>query len=236
MDNCVGFNELMKLACEKSMKREIAKFDALDVSDVTVSPRAERRFKRSLKRALSKNNAPYFMLKRVAVACILIFALLVGITVTVEPVRAFFQELIMGWFDDHIDVSIEKENTRQYPKYVKDVAVPDLPEGWRIEPANPEAKSAFFIYTPDNEWIIYSQTTVTVDYAITREDYVIEEIELPGDQKGYLLDNQAERFMVLIWQEEYFFNVESFEADKEDIILAAKLIAEKRSEQINNNK
>lgn len=219
-----NFDILMKLAVDKFMEDEIAEFDALDTSDVTVTEKTRRKVMNTLRMKYLRESIGFQVTKRIMVACLAIVTVLFAVAMSVQPVRAAFWEAVVTWYEDYIAIRMKKDPEVDYPKVIEERILPEnLPEGWRTEVfSESKAGGMYHIYGPKDEYIVYKQMVVTDTSSwYDNTDCVVEEIVLDDNVKGYLL-TYSDGDIVVCWMEQYKFSLLGRGASKEQLIQIAK--------------
>jgi len=124
-----NFDILMKLAVDKCMEDEIAEFDALDTSDITVPEKTRRKVMNTLRMKYLRESLGVQIMKRITVACLAIVTVLFAAAMSIQPIRAAFWEAVVTWYEDYIAIRMEKDPEVDYPKVIEERILPEnLPE------------------------------------------------------------------------------------------------------------
>lgn len=219
-----NFDILMKLAVDKFMEDEIAEFDALDTSDVTVTEKTRRKVMNTLRMKYLRESIGFQVTKRIMVACLAIVTVLFAVAMSVQPVRAAFWEAVVTWYEDYIAIRMKKDPEVDYPKVIEERILPEnLPEGWRTEVfSEDKVIGMYHIYGPNEEYIVYKQIVV-IDATswYNNKDCIIEEIMINDNVKGYLLTYSYGN-IVVHWTEQYEFSLSGENTSREQLIQIAK--------------
>ncbi len=219
-----NFDILMKLAVDKCMEDEIAEFDALDTSDITVPEKTRRKVMNTLRMKYLRESIGFQITKRITVACLAIVTVLFAAAMSIQPIRAAFWEAVVTWYEDYIAIRMEKDPEVDYPKVIEERILPEnLPEGWRIETVSEDkAGGRYHMYGTDGEYIIYKQMVVTDTSSwYDNTDCIIEEITIDDNVKGYLL-TYSNGDIVVYWMERYKFSLLGRNTFEELLIQIAK--------------
>ena len=225
MQACTNFDTLIRMACEEIIDEEIAEIEKFDDSNVTISPKTTRQFKKALRIALFKESAGYRIIKKSLVACIVVFALLVVTVVAVEPVRTKFFDVVTKWYNECIELIYKVDEEEEYPKYFEDNIIPLLPEGWSIESVNPDKDYSgnYRIKTCDGKNIFFSQLPVGSSSSVNNTEYTLKYVQLDNGNQATLFEFE-DGFTSLMWEDDYIFVLESFEVTADELIKLANTI------------
>ena len=221
-----NFDILMKLAVDRCMEDEIAEFDALDTSDITVTEKTRWKVMNTLRMKYLRESLGVQIMKRVAVACLAIVTVLFAAAMSIQPIRAAFWEAVVTWYEDYIAIRMEKGPDVDYPKVIEERILPEnLPEEWRIETVSEDKVGGrYHIYGSNGEYIIYRQMVVTdASSWYDNTDCVIEEIMIDDNIRGYLL-TYSDGDIVVYWMEQYKFSLLGRDTSEEQLIQIAKNI------------
>ncbi len=219
-----NFDILMKLAVDKCMEDEIAEFDALDTSDITVTEKTRRKVMNTLRMKYLRESLGVQIMKRLIVACLAIVTVLFAAAMSIQPIRAAFWEAVVTWYEDYIAIRMEKDPEVDYPKVIEERILPEnLPEGWRIEVfSEDKVFGVYHIYGPDGEYIVYNQIVVTDAVPwFNNKDCVVEEIMIKDNVEGYLL-TYSDDDIIVYWIEQYEFSLSGRNVPKEQLLQIAK--------------
>lgn len=219
-----NFDILMKLAVDKCMEDEIAEFDALDTSDITVTEKIRRKVMNALRMKYLCESIGVQIMKRITIACLAIVTVLFAAAMSIQPIRAAFWEAVVTWYEDYIAIRMEKDPDVDYPKVIEERILPEnLPEGWRIEIVSEnKASGRYHMYGSDGEYIIYKQMVATDTSSwYDNTDCAIEEITIDDNVSGYLL-TYSDGDIIVYWMEQYKFSLLGRDTSKELLIQIAK--------------
>ena len=219
-----NFDILMKLAVDKCMEDEIAEFDALDTSDITVSDKTRRKVMNTLRMKYLRESIGFQITKRITVACLAIVTVLFAAAMSIQPIRAAFWEAVVTWYEDYIAIRIEKDPEVDYPKVIEERILPEnLPDGWRMEVfSEDKAGGLYQIYGTNNEYIVYQQMVVTDAVPwLDNKDCVVKEIMIKDNVEGYLL-TYSDGDIIVYWIEQYEFSLSGRYVSKEQLLQIAK--------------
>lgn len=224
-NNKVSFDVLMRLACEKMMDEEIRAFDSLDCSDIHISRKTDIKFERALRRALFRSSAAYRTLKTVSIACVLIFAILVGTVIFVEPVRARVWQLVTNRTGNNaIKIEFSKGDDDIETGELGEAGFPKLEEGWKVAESYeyPEFGS-FVIKSEAGESIVYSYLEPEREIFFDNSTHITEDVELKSGITAYLF-TYDKGINVLIWKNIYVYKLSSSDVDGDFLIKMANSI------------
>lgn len=221
----IDLETAIRLACEDLAKEDADRFDSLDVSDVTVSEKITRIFKRKLRSAIFKASTGYKIFQKTAIACVVAFAVLFGVVATVEPVRAYFWKIFIKQYDEYFEVEMVPDDKIEYPTYFKEYRKPVLPEGWTIKSSHPDniETGGYIITTADGREIAYFQMVANYSSWMDNSPHVIKEITLKNGAKAYLFEYE-DGCVILQWQTDYKFSLGSFQVGSDELIKLANTI------------
>ena len=217
------FERLMKLAANACMDDEAAFFDELDTINVTTTARTRRLVERANRKAKRRSPIRLKKMKRIAVACVIAGAILLGTVMGVPPVRASLWDKIISWYREYVGVLFEKEDV---PVYVEGEFLPTyLPDGWKIELISDNKTVKFYLISDDNgEEIFYRQRPIkNKEIKVDSGECTIEKIKLNDEVIAYLCTYSDGRIN-LTWQGEYIFILESDKNLREILISIAESI------------
>ena len=219
-----NFDILMKLAVDRCMEDEIAEFDALDTSDITVPEKTRRKVMNTLRMKYLRESLGVQIMKRITVACLAIVTVLFAAAMSIQPIRAAFWEAVVTWYEDYIAIRMEKDPEVDYPKVIEERILPEnLPEGWRIEVfSEDKAGGMYHMYGPNDEYIVYQQIVVTNAVPwFDNKDCVVKEIMIKDNVEGYLL-SYSDGDIIVYWIGQYEFSLSSRNVSKEQLLQIAK--------------
>ena len=221
-----NFDILMKLAVDKCMEDEIAEFDALDTSDITVPEKTRRKVMNTLQMKYLRESIGFQITKRITVACLAIVTVLFAAAMSIQPIRAAFWEAVVTWYENYLAIRIEKDPRIDYPKVINERILPeDLPEGWKIDVIGEDKVGGMYeIYGTAEEYIVYEQIVFTGRYVwYDNTDCTIDEILINGDTTAYLL-TYLDGDIAIHWVDRYEFSLFSENSSHEQIIIIAENI------------
>lgn len=91
----IHFDIIMKLAAKACLDAEVAEFDAIDTSNITVSKKTAQKVGRAMRLAAIKDSYSTSVLKKIAIACLLVGTILFTTAMCIQPVRAAFWDAIV---------------------------------------------------------------------------------------------------------------------------------------------
>ena len=224
-NNKVSFDVLMRLACEKMMDEEIRAFDSLDCSDIHISRKTDIKFERMLRRALFRSSAAYRTLKTVSIACVLIFAILVGTVIFVEPVRARVWQLVTNRTGyNAIKIEFSDVNATETGDLSKP-GFPKLEDGWEVAESFESHSFGNYILKSKEGYVIsytYFENTNT-DILFDNSAHIVEDIKLENGITAYLFSYENSE-QSLIWKNKHTFILEGTNVSQNILIKIANSI------------
>lgn len=221
-----NFDILMKLAVNKCMEDEIALFDSLDVSEVTVSDKTRRKVTMTIRRQSIRNSAWLQMTKRVAVACLVFVTVFFASAMCIQPVRAAFWNAIVTWYEEYIGIVFEREDEIEYPTTIEERILPEsLLDGWTIEVlVESIASNEYMLSGPSNEIVFYSQDIVDeAEMWYDNTDCVVNKITIHDQTEAYWI-HYADGSNTITWKEQYIFTLVGLDVSKEILVEIAETI------------
>lgn len=221
-----NFDILMKLAVNKCMEDEIALFDSLDVSEVTVSDKTRRKVTMTLRRQSIRNSAWLQMTKRVVVACLVFVTVFFASAMCIQPVRAAFWNAIVTWYEEYIGIVFEREEEIEYPTTIEERILPEfLPEGWTIDVLDESEYSNEYMLTgPLNELVFYRQGIVDeTETWYDNTECKINIITIHEQTDAYWI-RYTDGSNTLTWKEQYIFTLAGLDVSKEILVEIAEAI------------
>ena len=221
-----NFDILMKLAVNKCMEDEIALFDSLDTSDTAVSQKTRRKVMNTLRQQKLQNSAWMQIVKRTAVACLVIITIAFASAMCIQPIRAGLWNAILTWYEECIGITFEKEEDAEYPTIIEERIVPEtLPDGWTIEQLDGGTIGYNYMLTgPAGETVLYMQGVVNdQEMWFDNTDCEINTILLHGNIEAYWL-HYAYGCNTITWQDRYTFTLIGEDVSKEILVEIAEAI------------
>lgn len=217
------FERLMKLAANACMDDEAAFFDELDTTNVTTTARTRRLVERANRKAKRRSPIRLKKMKRIAVACVIAGAILLGTVMGVPPVRASLWDKIISWYREYVGVFFEKEDA---PVYVEGEFLPAyLPDGWTIEAIGDSQSGKLYMISGTHEETIYYRYRAVIEkeVMVDNHDCIVEKIKLNNEILAYFCTYPDGR-VNLTWQGEYTFVLEGNKNLREILISIAESI------------
>lgn len=221
-----NFDILMKLAVNKCMEDEIALFDSLDVSEVTVSDKTRRKVTMTLRRQSIRNSAWLQMTKRVVVACLVFVTVFFASAMCIQPVRAAFWNAIVTWYEEYIGIVFEKGEEIEYPTTIEERILPEsLPDEWEIEVlVESIVRNEYMLSGPSNEIVLYSQNIVDeAEMWYDNTDCEVNEITIHDQTEAYWI-HYADGSNTITWRGKYIFTLAGLDVSKEMLVEIAEVI------------
>lgn len=223
---------ILKLAAEQCLDEDVAAFDALDISDITVSRKTRNRVLRAASKAQTDASWHIFtqVLKKAAVICLVTVSLLFAAAMSIEPVRAAFWEAIVTWYDEYIGINFDYEDEGYIPTKIERVILPDIPEGWETVELTSDSVTVFYmIYGTEGEYITYQQmTSDDGEIWVDNTDCIFEMILLNEKYDAYLCTHNDGRYQI-IWKNRYVFAISGENVDLDVLIGIAETINKKNN-------
>lgn len=221
-----NFDILMKLAVNKCMEDEIALFDSLDTSDTAVSQKTRRKVMNTLRQQKLQNSAWMQIVKRTAVACLVIITIAFTSAMCIQPIRAGLWNAILTWYEECIGITFEKEEDAEYPTIIEERIVPEtLPDGWTIEQLDGSKFGYDYMLTgPSGEIVLYMQGLVDgQEVWFDNTDCEISTILLHDQTEAYWI-HYADGSNTITWKGQYIFTLAGLDVSKEILVEIAEAI------------
>ena len=216
------FDELMRKTCYGIVADRNKLFEE-NVFDITLEPRVERTFKKSLRRVTAGRAIGLGRLAKTVVACLLVAVVLLGSALVIEPVRAYIWNNIVRYFDDSVEIEFNGDEGSAVDKGAEQYVVPVLPEGWTMKKLDPDEEGGITVITTNAEEIIYfNQYFGEVNIGLDSEN-ILKETMLKNGCKAYLFDN-GDGFLSLIWKDGQVFTLQSRDVGEEPLMALAESI------------
>ena len=222
----INFDILMKLAVNKCMEDEIALFDSLDTSDTAVSQKTRRKVMNTLRQQKLQNSAWMQIVKRTAVACLVIITIAFASAMCIQPIRAGLWNAILTWYEECIGITFEKEEDAEYPTIIEERIVPEtLPDGWTIEQLDGSKFGYDYMLTgPSGEIVLYMQGLVDgQEMWFDNTDCEINTILLHDQTEAYWI-HYADGSNTITWKGQYIFTLAGLDVSKEILVEIAEAI------------
>ncbi len=225
--NDVNFPVLVKLAAQEYMVQEIADFDALDDSAITVSVKAVRKFHNRLLFQKIREAKILLYMKRIAVAVMVIATVNFAGAMCIQPVRAAFWETVITWCERYLIVQLSGDEAEEYPRTIEKRMLPAyLPEGWVIQVFEEDERGGMYeLIGPEGGYIGYDQKVFNPEFPTLYDntDCSVSEITIRDDISACLLTYGDGRF-TLTWVDEYEFHLQADPLSFEELIRIAESI------------
>ena len=220
----LDFDNIISAACKKSIDIETEQYNTFFNTEAVVSSQTNSKLNRIMNATLFKYSKAYMLLKRGAIACVIVLAVIVGTYVTVEPVKAYIDQLFEKWFDNSIEIEFIPESDKYYPTTFEEHITPILEEGWSIEQLSPgEPTGNYIITTSDNQTIRYSQALINTGIWIDDSEHIKENITLKNGITAYLYI-YSDGYSLLMWENRYIFSISGWNIDENTLIHFANTI------------
>lgn len=222
INNDEKFESLMRRAAEMCAEKEIAEFEALDTTGVTVSDELKQKIFDSIHAESKRRFGGFRIKKRVAAACAAAICAVSVTAVSIRPIRAAVIDAFVTLYEKYLTISISSDDETELPKRIEERILPDLPEGWRIETFDEDEIGGIYeIFGTDGEYIIYDQSIITDSLRkYNSENCVIEKIEITDGVWGYVL-TYSYGDIVVHWENGYEFSLLGRDISTEQLIQTA---------------
>lgn len=219
------FEILMRLATKECLDEEVAEFNAIDTSDITISKKTTRKVMRAIWLASIRDSQGMIVLKKVVVASMLICTILFTSMMCIRPVRAAFWNAIVTWYENHIGIVFVQEDTVEYPEFIEETVLPDLPDGWTLSVIyEGQSGGTYLISSADENQILYYQMPVPDNELwYDNTECTIAEVTLENDLEAYLCVYKDGR-MILTWVSKYVFVLQGESVASDVLIRIAESI------------
>ena len=219
--NNASLERLISDSCRDIASDEAALFDAVDVTDITVSAETEKRFSKMLDRAFFKESRTFWILKRIVVAVAVILALLCIVVAAVETLRNRLWKFKEQPNANCVKIKLETEAGEdiEYPKYIVESKLPKIKDGWKIEGVKTTMPipPAYIITTDDGKLIYYSISAVHSELYADNSKHTVEEAVLSNGQKAVVIDYEY-GYCIVLWQDVNRYDLSSHDVGKEVLL------------------
>lgn len=206
------FDARMRDAAQRSLDKEVAAFDALDPDAAVVSTKTERRILRAI-HTLCAPRTRRTRLRRIAACAAILLSLTVAALLCVEPIRAAVWNFFFEWYEDHVVVRVGADEDA--PSVIKEVILPDLPQGWTAsEIANNPSAVCYRYDGPQGEQLFYDQSPINPNavHAFDSEHSTVRAVALEGGYTAQLFVFDSGTSL-LFWSNRYTFSVSLKDGD-----------------------
>lgn len=200
------FETLLKLGAKECLDADVAMFNALDVSDIEISPKTTKRILRAIRQECGRSSAAAAV-KRAAMICLVTLSVLFASAMCIEPVRAAVWDALVSWYDKYIGISFVDSVTEDTPDSIETVLMPDVPEGWEVvELVSDPVTACYLMYGTQGEYVTYQQMVASDGEVWMDNDCTVEEIRLNDQYDAYLCTYEDGRYTI-VWEKRYVFTV-----------------------------
>jgi len=221
-----NFNMLMRQVVRNCTAEEFEEFRTGDVTGVTVHPRIRRKVKAAIRRMHRQTSMGWQILKRTAVACLVIITIAFASAMCIQPIRAGLWNAILTWYEECIGITFEKEEDAEYPTIIEERIVPEtLPDGWTIEQLDGSKFGYDYMLTgPSGEIVLYMQGLVDgQEMWFDNTDCEINTILLHDQTEAYWI-HYADGSNTITWKGQYIFTLAGLDVSKEILVEIAEAI------------
>lgn len=224
IDN-IDFDIIMKHASKACIDEDVLEYNQLDTQNIEINQKTTRKVKRTLFFKTFQELKGVIVLKKITAACLLICTVVLGIAMSIQPVRAAFWDAIITWYDKYIGILFVSDNEVEPPTIIEKVIIPPLDDGWNIEIISETQSLVVYIITgPQGEEIIYDQQVYAPnEIKVDNTGCVIEEIFLDPDVEAYLCNYDDGRVNI-VWKDKYLFSITSDQVPVDYLIEIARNI------------
>jgi len=220
-------DDLFRAAMEELALEDVEYCDSIPKTPLLVGDEVRRRISRAARISKVKTACvgALNVLKKVAVACLIVISFAFTCAMCIEPIREAIIEAVVTWYEDHIGFRFESDesscdmNARPMPT--------DLPEGWRIELREQnESIRTYEIFGENGEFILYHYI-IGLNNEIWVDDHAdaVENILFDDGTKAYLTRDQGNGMLYLVWSRDYFgFQLTGYNISAEELIKIASSI------------
>jgi len=177
-----------------------------------------------VKRKSKRSNAIIMKVLKYAAMLLICFSLIgATIVISVPTVRAQIKNVIIEVYEKSFGLNFEPDETK--PTYIEKKMLPTyIPDNWTMECRYSHTQSVSYILkSPKNESIYFHQNTHAFDVSLENDNYVIKENIRINNVDGFLFKYPDGR-IVLIWTDDYLFNIRIDNADIDEVIKIAESV------------
>ncbi len=219
--NDKNFHILLELAARRCMEKELADFDALDISDVTVSDRTVRKVRNRILMQKIRDTRILLYAKRIIIAVMAIITVTFAGAMCIQPIRAAFWNAVITWYEKYVEVQFVEEAEVEYPETIEKRMLPTyLPDGWTIEILYEDDLLIMYqVIGTDGEVIGYDQIVYSSKDSIwyDNNNCVNSEIILKNGNAAQLFTCEDDSY-VITWLNQYMFTATSLNIPFETVL------------------
>lgn len=225
----MSWDMLLKVCARELLEEDLAIARTTDTADISVSPKALRRIRRSIQNyeKESRWDSLSIILRRIVAAILVVCSAFFGMCLSVDAVRSEIVHTVMKWYDEFVAVFYVSEEAP--PSIIEEYREPTLQLSGTEKQVLVQAEDGYhIIYTIDgNMAILYQQMVISDESAdIDREN---------GCQQEYATVNEFEAQMftyedgikVITWHDNHYtYILQSFlsDIDSKTLILIAESV------------
>ena len=199
---------MIRLALMEIAEDKWREIENLDVSDVTVSKRHDRRMRKLFAngvpaRRLKKN------LKKALIAALIALSVLAMLGMAIPTVRKAFTSTVVTWYDEFFEVKSIRDAEKEYPATLETLRSPALLKDWTKE----ERIDSLFTYSVrytnnDDESLSFRQLVYSDGLLMIDIDNTVSEIEINGYPAMLFESTDYEKRMLQWTDGEYQYMIE----------------------------
>ena len=225
----MSWDVLLKVCARELLEEDLAIARTTDTADISVSPKALRRIRRSIQNyeKESRWDSLSIILRRIVAAILVVCSAFFGMCLSVDAVRSEIVHTVMKWYDEFVAVFYVSEEAP--PSIIEEYREPTLQLSGTEKQVLVQAEDGYhIIYTIDgNMAILYQQMVISdesIDYN-SEHDCVQKSVIINGCNATVFEYNNGCKN--LIWNDnEYFYVLQSFllDIDSETLIHIAESV------------
>ncbi len=222
------FEQVLREAAHQCMEQEIEDFLAIPTDGNPISRKTDRKILRMIQRSTILSSRPMQMLKITAVVILILGTVGFMTCMSIPIVRASFWEAVTTFFDDHMGIRMEAEESDEYPGTIEEKRIPVVPDGWSAKKVYETWAGVHWeLRGVSGEWIQYYQNIYDEDSCplyIDNAPISKEQIDLNQTDTAYLY-TYSDDTRILFWLSDYFFYMVTDSADRETLLSIAESVA-----------
>lgn len=225
----MSWDVLLKVCARELLEEDLAIARTTDTADISVSPKALRRIRRSIQNyeKESRWDSLSIIFRRIVAAILVVCSAFFGMCLSVDAVRSEIVHTVMKWYDEFVAVFYVSEEAP--PSIIEKYREPTLQLSGTEKQVLVQAEDGYhIIYTIDgNMAILYQQMVISdesIDYN-SEHDCVQKSVIVNGCNATVFEYNNGCKN--LIWNDnEYFYVLQSFlsDIDAKTLILIAESV------------
>ena len=214
----------IKLASNKYLDDLYDEFMSYNVSDVEVNPKINKRISRKISFSEWKDvRVAVAKVSKIAVmfACCIISAFFLA-AMCITPVRAAFTGAILTWYDEYVTVHYGSNQQEDDSELV--IKKPTyIPEGYELTSEYSGENRVSLEYRNENGYSIIYNSQKANSLRIDDDIILSKKVLLNGELEATLYLNENED-IILVWNDDMFFYIDSTEGLEKEIIKIAESI------------